>query len=55
MDKLTNIERRAPLDVAKKVHVYRLMQAEGYERLDLNAMLVSFEFDYFSALPKNKE
>jgi len=33
MDKLTNIERRALLDVAKKVHTYKLMQAKGYDRL----------------------
>jgi hypothetical protein len=33
MDKLTNTERRALLDVAKKVHTYRLMQAKGYDRL----------------------
>ena len=33
MDKLTNIERRALLDVAKKVHAYKLMQAKGYDRL----------------------
>lgn len=54
-DKLTNRERRALLDVAKKVHVYKLMQAKGYIRLDLYTMLVSFEFDYFSTLPKNSE
>ena len=33
MDKLTNTERRALLDVAKKVHAYKLMQAKGYDRL----------------------
>lgn len=33
MDKLTNRERRAVLDAAKKVHVYKSMQAMGYERL----------------------
>ena len=54
-DKLTDTERRALLDVAKKVHVYKLMQAKGYERLDLYTILVSFEFHYFSTLPKNSE
>ena len=33
MDKLTNTERRALLEVAKKVHAYKLMQAKGYDRL----------------------
>ena len=33
MEKLTNTERRALLDVAKKVHAYKLMQAKGYDRL----------------------
>ncbi len=33
MDKLTNTERRALLDVAKKVLTYKLMQAKGYDRL----------------------
>jgi VIT1/CCC1 family predicted Fe2+/Mn2+ transporter/rubrerythrin len=33
MDKLTNTERKALLDVAKKVHAYKLMQAKGYDRL----------------------
>jgi VIT1/CCC1 family predicted Fe2+/Mn2+ transporter len=33
MGKLTDPERRALLDVAKQVHAYKLMQAEGYERL----------------------
>ena len=33
MDRLTNTERRALLDVAKKVHAYKLMQAKGYDRL----------------------
>jgi rubrerythrin len=33
MDKLTNTERRALFDVAKKVHAYKLMQAKGYDRL----------------------
>jgi VIT1/CCC1 family predicted Fe2+/Mn2+ transporter/rubrerythrin len=33
MDKLTNTERWALLDVAKKVHTYKLMQAKGYDKL----------------------
>jgi VIT1/CCC1 family predicted Fe2+/Mn2+ transporter/rubrerythrin len=33
MNKLTNTERRALLDVARKVHTYKLMQAKGYDRL----------------------
>jgi VIT1/CCC1 family predicted Fe2+/Mn2+ transporter len=33
MHKLTNTERGALLDAAKKVHAYKLMQAKGYDRL----------------------
>ena len=33
MDQLTNTERRSLLDLAKKVHAYKLMQAKGYDRL----------------------
>jgi VIT1/CCC1 family predicted Fe2+/Mn2+ transporter/rubrerythrin len=33
MDKLTDTERRSLLDLAKKVHAYKLMQAKGYARL----------------------
>jgi VIT1/CCC1 family predicted Fe2+/Mn2+ transporter/rubrerythrin len=33
MDKPRDAERRALLDVAKKVHAYKLMQAKGYDRL----------------------
>ncbi len=55
MDKPTDRERKALLDAANKIHTYKLMQAKAYERLDLNTMLVSFEFDYFSTLPKNSE
>lgn len=55
MDKSTDRERKALLDAAKKIRTYKLMQAKGYEGLDLNTMSVSFEFDYFSTLPKNRE
>jgi VIT1/CCC1 family predicted Fe2+/Mn2+ transporter len=33
MGKLTDPERKALLDVAKQVHTFKLMQAEGYDRL----------------------
>jgi VIT1/CCC1 family predicted Fe2+/Mn2+ transporter len=33
MGKLTDPERKALLNVAKQVHTYKLMQAEGYDRL----------------------
>jgi len=33
MTDLTDRERKALLDAAKKVHAYKLMQAKGYERL----------------------
>ena len=33
MDKLTDTERRALLEVARSVHAYKLLQAKGYERL----------------------
>jgi len=39
MDKLTDTERRALLDVAKKVHAYKLMQAKGYDRLAKKAQV----------------
>jgi VIT1/CCC1 family predicted Fe2+/Mn2+ transporter len=37
MEKLTCAERGALLDMAKKVHVYKLMQAKGYEKLSRKA------------------
>jgi len=33
IDKVTNTEKRALLDVAKKVHGYKFMQAKGYNKL----------------------
>ena len=33
MDKLTDTERRALLEVARSVHAYKLLQAKGYARL----------------------
>jgi len=33
MDELTNIEKKALLSAAIKIHSYKLMQAKGYERL----------------------
>jgi len=33
MAELTERERKALVDAAKKIHAYKLMQAKGYERL----------------------
>ena len=38
MAKLTAKERRALLDAAKKIRIYKLMQSNGYKRLINKAM-----------------